>query len=191
MSHKRIAASVLFVSVMILAGAEISALRSTGASTAAQTITITPSKDRFQHADVNDFAPVLTKADRRRLQVLIKAIRRDRKVDIVVMTVASLDGKSIEEFSITRGRQWRLGSSTEGRAILVTVAVDERQSRIEVSRNLEARLPDSTCKTILRHATPAFKERRYGSGFEKILVEISETLKDTGAAPGVPRGESP
>jgi uncharacterized protein len=133
---------------------------------------------------VNDYAPALTDGERVRLAKVAERIRERSAVDARVLIVASLGGVPIEEFSIRRARQWGLGAATARRGVLITLAIEDRQSRIEVSRNLEGRLTDSLCKAILVRARGEFEAGRYAAGLEQVLGEIRAAIGERQHAAG-------
>jgi uncharacterized protein len=82
-----------------------------------------------------------------------------------VLTVASLEGESIEEYSIRVVDSWKLGQKGKDNGVLLLVARDDRKVRIEVGRGLEGDLPDITCGSIIRkQVLPRFKEGDYDAG---------------------------
>jgi uncharacterized protein len=68
--------------------------------------------------------------------------------------------------------------------VLLLVAVDDRQVRIQTGYGAEAAIPDSVAGTIIREdITPAFKEAHYDGGITQGVESIIERLEKPGALP--------
>jgi uncharacterized protein len=146
---------------------------------------------------VVDTAGLLDGGARRRLEDLARSARaRDggAGVQLQYLVVRSLAGESIEDFSIRVAEAWKLGTKGRDNGILVTVAVDARQFRIEVGGGLEGEIPDVLARRvgdqILR---PAFRAGRFGDGLYDAgaqLLTLAGVATDDVArhARGRPRG---
>ncbi|RPH37201.1 TPM domain-containing protein [bacterium] len=114
---------------------------------------------------VNDTAEILSPETVSSLEALLKAHEDSTSNQVAVLTVASLEGETIEEFSIRVVDSWKLGQKGKDNGILLLVARDDRKVRIEVGRGLEGDLPDITCGSIIRkQILPRFKEGDYDTG---------------------------
>lgn len=90
---------------------------------------------------------------------------------LVVVTVPSLGGRTIEDYGYRLGRAWGIGvdEGEEGRSLdngaILIVAPDERQVRIEVGYGLEGTLTDALSSTIIQQGVlPAFRSGDYDAG---------------------------
>jgi uncharacterized protein len=117
---------------------------------------------------VVDTAGLLDAGSRRRLEELARSARARENgegVQLQYCIVPSLEGESIEDFSIRVAEAWRLGTKGRDNGLLVTVAVRDRRFRIEVGGGLEGEIPDALARRIgdqiLR---PAFQQGRFGDG---------------------------
>jgi len=140
---------------------------------------------------VNDTADILSSSTVRDLETLLKAHEDSTSNQVVVLTVRSLDGESIEEYSIAVAEQWKLGQKGKDNGVLLLIAVEDRKVRIEVGRGLEGVLPDITCGSIIRkEITPRFREGDYDggvtAGVHAILSAIGGTYTaDAGGSGGM------
>lgn len=92
---------------------------------------------------------------------------------VVVVTIPSLEGRSIEEFGVELGRKWGIGQAGEDNGALLIVARDDRRLRIEVGYGLEGRLTDAQSSVIINSIiTPAFQQGQ----FERGIVEGTEAI---------------
>ena len=83
---------------------------------------------------------------------------------VAVLTVAALDGESIEDFALRVFEAWQLGQRDRDNGALVVVAPGDRRMRIEVGYGLEGRLTDLEAGRIIRHVmAPRCKFSAYSS----------------------------
>lgn len=114
---------------------------------------------------VTDLADLISSADEETLKSELEAWKRGSGHEIAVLTVNSLQGRTIEEFSLEVARTWGLGQKDISDAALLVVAKNDRKMRIEVLRGLEGTLTDLVCGRIIRDVlTPAFKRGEFSSG---------------------------
>ena len=92
---------------------------------------------------VVDQAGILDGGDQSRLDALARAARAEhggQGVQLQFLTVPSLDGEPIEDFSIRVAEAWKIGSKGADNGVLVTVSRDDRAVRIEVGGGIEGGL---------------------------------------------------
>ncbi|PYO26898.1 MAG: hypothetical protein DMD86_18910, partial [Candidatus Rokuibacteriota bacterium] len=124
---------------------------------AAAALNVPPPPDRR----VNDYAGVLAPAERERLEQ--KLIQRERGASnqVVVAIFRSLEGESLEDFSIRLAQAWRVGRKGLDNGVILLVFIDDRKMRIEVGYGLEGNLTDAVSSSILRDVVaPRFREKR-------------------------------
>ena len=122
----------------------------------------TPTNEFF----VNDFANVLTESDETEIFSKAENLYNACKAQVVVVTVNSLDGEEIEDYSIGLAREWGIGDKDKDSGILLLLSVGDREVRIEVGSGLEGALPDSKTGRILdTYGMEHFRnnERTYGN----------------------------
>jgi uncharacterized protein len=77
---------------------------------------------------------------------------------VVVVTLSELKGYPIEDWGLALGRSWGIGQLGKNNGVLLIVAPNDRELRIEVGYGLEGDLPDATANTIIdSEIIPAFK----------------------------------
>lgn len=136
-------------------------LSALGASSAPSVVQDVPKADGW----VTDLADMITSADETTLESELEAWKRGSGHEIAVLTVTSLDGRSIEDFSLTVARTWALGQKDVSDGAVLVVAKNDREMRIEVGRGLEGNLTDLVSGRIVRDViTPAFKRGDFSSG---------------------------
>jgi uncharacterized protein len=122
---------------------------------------------------VTDRANVLAPQDRERLDRMIEAYRRETAHEIAVLIVPTLEGEGIGSLTLRVANAWRLGVSGHNNGIVVAVAVEERQVRIEPGRGFRRVISTLDAEEIVRtHMTPAFRDGDYAGGLERGLKAL-------------------
>ena len=136
-----------------------------------------------QSGHVNDFAGVFTADDLAYLENFLGTLERDTSAEVVVVTVRSLDGLSIEEYAVRLFADWGIGDAAKDNGVLLLVAPAERKVRIEVGYGLEGSLPDGLAGEIIRTAIlPEFKQGNLRRGIGRGLDRISRVVRGDAAA---------
>ena len=91
---------------------------------------------------VNDFASVLDESAEGHLEDYLRTLERDTSAEVVVVTVTSLDGTTIEDYANRLFADWGIGQAQSDNGVLLVVAPRDRSVRIEVGYGLEPILPD-------------------------------------------------
>jgi uncharacterized protein len=110
---------------------------------------------------VNDFAGVLSAQAKEKLAALCAEVDQKTKAQIAVVTVSSLEGQPVEQFSIDLATQWGVGPKQQARGIMILLAPNDRKYRIEVGYGLEAILPDGKVGGFGREAVPFLQRSDY------------------------------
>jgi uncharacterized protein len=97
-----------------------------------------------------DQANLLAPADERRLAAASQAVEREIGPQFVIVTVASLQGRTIEDYGVQLGRTWGIGHQGHDDGLLLIVAPNERRVRIEVGYGLERRITDPFAARVIR-----------------------------------------
>lgn len=141
---------------------------------------------------MNDYAGILTPADRERLEARIAERERATGAQVVVALFPSLDGENLEDVSIRLAERWRVGQKGLDNGVILLVFAKDRKVRFEVGYGLEGAIPDSVAGQIIRDAiAPAFREGRYAAGLEAAVTAIFARIDGTPeSARARPRGVS-
>jgi uncharacterized protein len=139
----------------------------------------------FLSGRVVDEATLLSPEARTALEAKLAALEKDTKAQVAVLTVASLDGEPIEDFSHRVAETWKLGDAKRDDGVLFLVARDDRKMRIEVGYGLEPTLTDIRTRRIQDDLVrPAFRSGDYAGGIDKGVDAIGAELR--GQAPPEP-----
>lgn len=124
-----------------------------------------------------DEAGLIPPQDRTELTASLEALERKASDQLVVVTLKSLQGYSIEDFGYQLGRAWKIGQGTTNNGVLLIVAPNERKVRIEVGRGLEPQLTDAISALIVQNGIlPAFRRGDFVGGIKAGVRDISDTL---------------
>ncbi|MEB0096642.1 TPM domain-containing protein [Pseudomonas sp. DC1.2] len=114
---------------------------------------------------VVDSAQMIEPAVREQLTQQLQAHEAATGEQLVVVTLADLQGTDIADFGYQLGRAWGIGQKSKNNGALLIVARDERKLRIEVGYGLEDRLTDAQSSVIINQViTPAFKTGNFSKG---------------------------
>lgn len=114
---------------------------------------------------VNDKAGILRSSEETELAAFLNSVNNQTSVQIAVLTIPSLEGESLEDYSIRVVDSWKLGQKDTDNGVLLLVALEDRKIRIEVGYGLEGKLTDAKSGLIIRNIiAPSFQSGRYGQG---------------------------
>jgi len=126
---------------------------------------------------VVDAANLLPEGARTELTQILEAVERQTGAQVVVATLPSLQGTTIEDFGYQLGRAWGIGQQGKDNGALLVVAPNERKVRIEVGYGLEGALTDARSRAIIEaDILPLFREGRMVEGIVAGTVAIAQTL---------------
>ena len=127
---------------------------------------------------VNDYGGILSPEAENRIEILLKDLEATDSTQVVVLTVPSLDGDSLEDFSMRVAELWKIGHKGLDNGAILLIARDDRKVRIEVGYGLEGRLTDLTAGRIIRdRIVPEFRAGRFDQGVLNGVVALSEVVR--------------
>jgi uncharacterized protein len=131
---------------------------------------------------VVDYAGMIDTATEAALTARLEAFEQKSSDQIVVATINSLEGDSIEDFANRQFRAWGLGQAGEDNGILLLVARDDRKMRIEVGYGLEGTLTDLHSKLIIENTmVPAFRAGDFSGGISRAVDDVILVLEGNAA----------
>lgn len=125
---------------------------------------------------VNDFAYVLSYETKNMIMGSGQRMFEEKGIQIVVSTIEELGGESIEEYSMRMAREYEIGSEADN-GVLILLAVEDREVRIEVGYGLEGQLNDAkTGRFLDDYAIGYFKNNDFDGGisnlYRALLIEL-------------------
>lgn len=128
-----------------------------------------PTRDFY----VNDFAGILSRDTEDMIMEHSVALEKKTKAQIVVATVRSLNGRDIDDYAIDMARSYEIGDKDEDNGILILLAPNERQVKIEVGYGLEGAINDAKAGRILDNAgVPYFKDNQWDEGIDQVYRSL-------------------
>jgi uncharacterized protein len=135
----------------------------------------------FLTGRVNDYANILSDSANSMLSGQLKEHEDRTTNQVVVLTIQTLDGESIEDFANKVFNDWGLGQKGKDNGILIVVVPDDRSMRIEVGYGLEGTLPDVYASRIINNImAPAFREGDYDGGVTRGAGAVMAILDGAG-----------
>jgi uncharacterized protein len=126
---------------------------------------------------VVDNAEIIDPAARKALEVRLQEHERQTTNQIVVLTLSSLEGESIEAFANETFNTWKLGRQGKDNGVLLLVVPPERRMRIEVGYGLEGSLTDAAASRIIRNViAPHFRGGDFDAGISQGIEAIIGVL---------------
>lgn len=126
---------------------------------------------------VIDQANIFSNADQKKLRSILYSVQRNNGPQIQVLTVKSLQGLTIEDFSIEVVDKWQLGDKERDDGLLLLVSTGNKKVRIEVGDGLEGDMTDYRSGEIIDEMIKSFKKGQMDVG---IFVGVSEILSTLG-----------
>jgi uncharacterized protein len=129
-------------------------------------------------ARVNDTANMLSPQAKASLEQKLKSFESSTSNQVVVLTVASLQGDEIDTFATRVFDAWKIGQKGKDNGILLVIAQAERKVRIEVGMGLQGVLPDITAGKIIRDVMrPHLKSGNFDQGLNAGVDAIFAATK--------------
>lgn len=126
---------------------------------------------------VVDLAGIVDSYSESRLNSYLKELEQKTSAQFIVLTVETLDGIPIEEFSMQVVEKWQLGQKDKDNCLLLVIAMKERKYRFEVGYGLEGMLPDAKVGSIGReYIVPHFREGNYSEGVSSATLKTAITI---------------
>lgn len=126
---------------------------------------------------VVDDAGILSSDTRDSLTNLLAEHERQTGNQVVVVTVKSLQGTTIEQYGYQLGRAWGIGIKGKNNGAMLIVSPSTHDVRIEVGYGLEGLLTDAQSKLIIENVMlPKFRSGDYDGGIRDGTVTVLQAL---------------
>ncbi len=127
---------------------------------------------------VNDHADLLDDSFEEGLEERLRLLEEETGAQVAVLTVPSLEGDPLEDFSIRVVETWKLGRAGVDDGVLILIARDERRMRIEVGYGLEPVLTDAQAGRIVdRLMAPEFRAGDFNGGVDAAVEAIAAAIR--------------
>ena len=131
---------------------------------------------------VSDFAGVVDTGSKQSLEGLCRQTFETSQVTIEIVTIKSLDGLTVEDFTTQLEDKWKVGPKGSDKGIVMVFAIKEHKRRIEVGYGLEGILNDAKVGDIGRSMVPQLQKGLYGPAILSEAQQIAAVIAtDAGA----------
>jgi uncharacterized protein len=122
------------------------------------------------------------------LERILQNEREHGGPQIAILTIPSLEGEAIEQFSIRVTDKWKLGTAKKDDGILIVIAKNDRRLRIEVGQGLEGNITDVQSSRVINEIlVPSLRRGELGPG----LLMACRVLTRLARGETVPLKEAP
>lgn len=122
---------------------------------------------------VIDETGTLDAAQRAALEAKLAAFETRKGSQLVLLMVPTTQPEDIASYANRVGNTWQIGRREVGDGLLVIVAKNDRQMRIEVAKALEGAVPDIAAARIIDGAMkPRFRENDFAGGLDAAVDQI-------------------
>ena len=127
---------------------------------------------------VNDQANMLEDGFEAQLEERLRLLEEETGAQVAVLTIQSLKGDPLEDFSMRVAETWKLGREDADNGVLIVIVRDERRMRIEVGYGLEGALTDAQSGRIIDHLmAPRFREGDFNGGVGAAVDAVSSAIR--------------
>jgi uncharacterized protein len=127
---------------------------------------------------INDTARMFSPDTVQNLENLLAEFERTDSTQIAVLTIASLEGEDLQEFSIKVAETWKIGQKGSDNGAILIIARDEKKIRIEVGRGLEGKLTDLMSGRIIKEKIrPRFSKGDFDGGVKDGLASMIDVVR--------------
>ncbi len=124
-------------------------------------------------ARVTDLTGTLSPSQRDTLERELQAFESRKGSQIAVLIVPTTRPEAVEQYSLRVAETWKLGRKGVDDGVLLLVAKDDRELRIEVGYGLEGVIPDAVAKRIISEVIiPYFKQGDFYGGIQAGIDRI-------------------
>ena len=129
-------------------------------------------------ARVTDLTGTLGETGRLALENRLRELEADTGSQLAVLLVDSTEPESIEQYALRVAEKWRLGRADVDDGVLVLIAVDDREMRIEVGYGLEGAIPDARANRIIDELiTPRFATGDFAGGLTAGVDALAASIR--------------
>lgn len=122
---------------------------------------------------VNDYTGTLSSDQVSELNAKLTSFEQETGNEIAVAMIPSLDGDTIENFAVDLFSGWGIGKKGADNGVLILIAKEDRQMRIEVGYGLEGALTDAQSYWIINNTMkPAFQADDFYAGIDGAVDHI-------------------
>ncbi len=137
------------------------------------------------YAYVLDRADIFTSDFESELNQTISNLETETSAEIAILTITALEDEYLEGYATEVFREWGIGQNNSDNGLLLLIAVEDREVRIEVGYGLEGRITDWNSSLIIENTiVPYFKEEAYETGTREAIEELAVLIRQEATEEG-------
>jgi uncharacterized protein len=126
---------------------------------------------------VVDQANVIPDAQEAAIAQKLAALEQSTGRQLVVATIADLEGRDVSDYAYRLGRTWGIGDKVRNDGVVFLIAPNDKRLNISVGMGLEPVLTDALSGRIIRDiVTPRFRENDFAGGIDAGVNAIAQQL---------------
>jgi uncharacterized membrane protein YgcG len=127
---------------------------------------------------VSDYAEIIDPEYETKINDLAADLEKKTTTQVFVVSVDSLEGKTIEKYALELFNEWGIGQKDKNNGVLLLIAWQEKKARIEVGYGLNEEIitNDISQKIFDEIIVPRFRNGEYGLGSYECVEKISELI---------------
>ena len=127
---------------------------------------------------VVDDAHILAPEQVAALDAKLTSIQKTTGHQLVVATIADLQGYPIEDYSYQLGRAWGVGIKKQNDGLLLVIAPKDRKIRVEVGPGLQGTVTDAVSSVVINtQIAPKFKAGDYAGGINAGIDQLATLIQ--------------
>lgn len=136
--------------------------------------------ERQEGVRIVDNAGVFPEEGRAKVAAAIAHLEAQTGGEMMVFTLPTINGMSIEEFGIATASYWAVGKKGQDNGVVFILVVDDHRNRIEIGDGWEGFVNDARAGDLLREIVPDLRAEQYAEGTVKVVQGIERYV--TGAS---------
>ncbi len=125
---------------------------------------------------VTDLAGVLSQPAKDQLITLCTEVAQKTQAEVAVVTIKSLEGRPIEDYSHDLAERLGLGPKGQGRGVLILFAIDDHKYWTQVGYGLESILPDGKVGGFGREVVPYLRQNNYDAAVQLMTRRVADVI---------------
>jgi len=127
---------------------------------------------------VTDLTATLSDQQATALENKLAAFEAKKGSQIAVLIVPSTQPEDIAQFGMRVAEAWKIGRKNVDDGVILIIAKEDRQLRLEVGYGLEGAIPDAIAKRVIAETiTPLFKVSDYVSGIDAGVTQLMQLIE--------------
>lgn len=133
---------------------------------------------------VTDLTGMLNEEQIAQLNNRLSAIEQAKGTQVAVLLAPTFQPESIEQYGIRLAEAWKIGRKGVDDGVILLIAKEDRQLRIEVGYGLEGALNDATAKRIISEViTPHLRREDFFGGIDAGITAIQTIINGENLPP--------